>query len=387
MCYNEINIIQIILNVKMFKINKFSKKSKARAGELKTSRGIIKTPFFMPIATKAAVKTLDSLDMKSLGAQILLSNTYHLYLRPGMEVIKKAGGLHKFMNWQGPILTDSGGYQVFSLAKIRQISERGVKFRSHIDGSEHLLTPEDSIKIQMILGSDIIMVLDECPAYPCDYDYARESLELTTRWAKRCLDFLEKNREKIKINSDQQLFGIAQGSVYKDLRIESARQLKELNFDGYAIGGLAVGEPRREMYKVLDYLVDELPQDKPRYLMGVGKPDEIVEAVRRGIDMFDCVLPTRNARHGTFYIWQNDNLKKKDFYKTVQITNERFKKDFSPLDKKCDCHTCQNFSRTYLNHLFKTGEILGLRLATIHNVKFYLDLMEKIRREIEKGKL
>lgn len=390
----------------MFKIAEFSKKSKARLGELKTSHGVIKTPFFMPIATKGAVKTLDALDMENLKAQVLLSNTYHLYLRPGMEIIKKAGGLHKFMNWSGPILTDSGGYQVFSLAKMRKISEEGVKFRSHIDGSEHLLTPEDSIEIQMILDSDIMMVLDECPPHPCDYDYAKESLELTTRWAKRCKDFfysaspssdgtgsrrfkrfginsVRNPQLKLGRNPNQKLFGIVQGSTYKDLRIKSARQLKKLNFDGYAIGGLAVGEPRKEMYKVLDYIIDELPQDKPHYLMGVGKPDEIVESVKRGIDMFDCVIPTRNARHGMLYIWKHDNLNKKDFYETIQITNEKFKKDFTPLDKKCGCHTCRNFSRAYLNHLFKTNEMLGYRLTTIHNVKFYLDLMAKIRLNIE----
>ncbi|MDD5043242.1 MAG: tRNA guanosine(34) transglycosylase Tgt [Patescibacteria group bacterium] len=369
----------------MFKINKKSKKSKARLGEIKTQHGVIPTPFFMPIATKGTVKTLDSLDMKNLGAEILLSNTYHLYLRPGMEIIKKAKGLHKFMNWPRPILTDSGGYQVFSLAKMRKISDKGVKFRSHIDGSEHLLTPEKSIEIQMKLGSDIIMVLDECAPYPCGYDYARKSMEMTTRWAERCKKFLKNNQRRIEINPSQQLFGIVQGSIYRDLRLASARQLGRLNLDGYAVGGLAVGEPRKEMYKVLDYLVPELPDNKPHYLMGVGKPEEIIEAVKRGIDMFDCVIPTRNARHGMLFIWEKDGLGK-NFYKTIQITNEKFKKDFSPVDKKCGCYTCQNFSRAYLNHLFKTNEMLGYRLATMHNVKFYLDLMEKIRLNIKNGK-
>jgi len=398
----------------MFKILKTSKKSRARLGKLKLAHGVVPTPFFMPIATKASVKTLDSADILNLGAEIILSNTYHLLLRPGMEVMKKAGGLHKFMNWPRAILTDSGGYQIFSLAKQRKITEDGAIFRSHIDGQKFTLTPELALEIQKNLGSDIAMILDVCAPYPCSRDEAEEAVRLTTKWAERSKNYEKslglrplplKKGEKNGKRRGQLMFGIVQGGVYKDLRLKSAEELVEMNFDGYAVGGLAVGEPRKKMYKILDYVVPKLPRDVPHYLMGVGQPEEIVEAVRRGIDMFDCVLPTRNARHGLIYVWssslrgarkatkqspeiaaltlfaRNDN-----FYKTLHITNEKFKNDFLPLDKKCSCHTCRNYTRAYLRHLFSAGEPLAARLATIHNVHFYLELMRKIRAAIRVGK-
>ena len=362
----------------MFKILKTSKKSRARLGKLKTAHGMVQTPFFMPIATKASVKTLDSADILNLGAEIILSNTYHLLLRPGMEVMKKAGGLHKFMNWQRAILTDSGGYQIFSLAKQRKITEDGAIFRSHIDGKQFTLTPELALEIQKNLGSDIAMILDVCAPYPASRKIVEEAVRFTTSWATRS--------KKIK-NKNQLMFGIVQGGVHKDLRLKSAEELVDLNFDGYAVGGLAVGEPRKDMYKILDYVVPKLPEEKPHYLMGVGQPEEIVEAVRRGIDMFDCVLPTRNARHGLIYIFKGkkDNFGQ-GFYETLHITNEKHKKDFAPIDKNCSCPTCKNYTRAYLRHLFIAGEPLAARLATIHNVHFYLELMRKIRTAIRAGK-
>lgn len=363
----------------MFKLIKQSKISSARRGKLELTHGTVETPFFMPIATKASVKAADSFDLENLGAQIILSNTYHLMLRPGTEVIKKAGGLHKFMNWRRPILTDSGGYQIFSLAGQRKIKEDGVVFRSHIDGQKFFLTPELALKIQKDIGSDIAMVLDICAPYPCSRKDAEESVRLTTKWAGIS--------KKQKMSKGQKVFGIVQGSVYKDLRLKSVLDLAELGFDGYAVGGLAVGEPRDKMMKILEYTVPALPEGKPHYLMGVGQPEEIVEAVRRGIDMFDCVLPTRNARHGLIYVFNgNKKLSGSNFYKTLHITNERFKNDFSPLDKNCSCFTCKNYKRAYLRHLFSAGEPLALRLATIHNVNFYLELMGKIRKEIVSGK-
>jgi queuine tRNA-ribosyltransferase len=380
----------------MFKILKTSKKSRARLGKLKTAHGVVDTPFFMPIATKASVKALDSFDLKNLGAQIILSNTYHLLLRPGFDVIRKAGGLHKFMNWNKPILTDSGGFQIFSLAKQRKITEDGAIFRSHIDGRKFLLTPEMAFRFQKVLGSDIIMALDVCTPYPCDEKEAARAMEITTDWARRTKKTATKSPSNSPLGKGrgQMVFGIVQGSVYKDLRMQSAKDLSALDFDGYAIGGLAVGEPRKEMFEILDYLVPELPAAKPHYLMGVGQPEEIVEAVRRGIDMFDCVLPTRNARHGLLYIWKkspfNSPFEKGGqrgiFYKTLHITNEKFKNDFTPIDKNCSCHTCKNYTRAYLRHLFAAGEPLALRLATIHNVNFYLELMKKIRKQILKNK-
>jgi queuine tRNA-ribosyltransferase len=368
-----------------FKLLKKSKNSNARLGELKTKHGIIQTPCFMPIATCGSVKSIDSIEMEKIGAEIILGNTYHLYLRPGDKLIKKFGGLHNFMNWQKPILTDSGGYQVFSLAKMRKISEEGVSFQSHIDGSRHLLTPEKSIEIQKNLGSDIIMVLDECAPYPASKKYIKKSLEMTTRWAERCMKHFNKSQIQNSL-----LFGIVQGGVYKDLREESARQLLKLNFDGYAIGGVSVGEPSEKMLRVVDWTVPLLPENKPRYLMGVGKPEETVSAVARGIDMFDCVIPTRNARHGTIYKFKVENKKlkvmekqNKNFYEILHITNKKFKSDKKPIDKNCKCFTCQNYSRAYLRHLFVSNELLALRLASIHNIHFYLELMKRIRTSVK----
>ncbi|MDD3486983.1 MAG: tRNA guanosine(34) transglycosylase Tgt [Candidatus Moranbacteria bacterium] len=380
-----------------------------RVGKLKTMHGVIDTPFFMPIATKGAVKNLSPKELQDLGAQIILGNTYHLWLRPGHDLVKKSGGLQKFMDWDGPMLTDSGGYQVFSLANWKaekkrdnrgrvKLTEKGAEFRDPLDGKKYFMTPEKSIEIQLALGSDIIMVFDECPPYPCSREYAKRSLERTARWAERCKKYFDKKisnskLESLKIGSKLKignsklnrplLFGIVQGSVYKDLRQESARQLVNLGFDGYAIGGVAVGEPREKMKKILEWVLPLLPEDKPRYLMGLGRPEEIAFAVENGIDMFDCVIPTRNARHGSLFVWKYAKIKpssKNNFYKTINITNEKYKKDFKPLDKNCGCYACQNFSRAYLRHLFSVGEPLAGRLASIHNLNFYLKLMEKLRK-------
>jgi queuine tRNA-ribosyltransferase len=385
----------------MFKIIKKSKISQARLGQIKTRHGLVQTPCFMPIATRAAVKNLTPNELKELGAKIILSNTYHLYIKPGLDIIQKAGGLHHFMNWFGPILTDSGGYQVFSLAKIRKIEERGVKFKSEVNGQEIFLTPEMVIKTQIILGSDIMMVLDECIGWPCKKEEAEEAVERTTWWAKRAREFFKKEITKLKLSSSKLgrvgqlqkfplLFGIIQGSVYKDLRLKSLEEIISLDFDGYAIGGLLVGEPESKMWKVLDYLVPNLPENKPRYLMGAGKPEQIVKAVAKGIDMFDCVIPTREARHGKLYVMINGKISmnnEKKFYRAINIKNTQYKKDFKPIDKNCSCYTCQNYSRAYLRHLFNTNEPLGLRLATIHNLKFYLDLMKIVRENIKNGQL
>ena len=370
----------------MFKISKKSKKSAARRGILKTNHGEIQTPFFMPIATKGAVKNLSADDMSDLDAQIILSNTYHLMLRPGNDLIKKAGGLHKFMNWDGPILTDSGGFQVFSLAGTKnksgkslvKLTEKGVEFKSYIDGSKHFLTPERCIEIQNDFGVDIAMCLDQCVPNPCDYDGAKKAVELTTRWAERC----RVKSEELKVNS--LLFSIVQGSTYKDLRLQSAKDLIKIGFDGYAIGGLAVGETSQEMYKVLNYLCPELPEDKPRYLMGVGTLENIVEAVKQGVDMFDCVIPTREARHGRVYKFKTAALE----HETLNIKNEQFKEDFGVIDEKCGCGICKKgYTKAYLRHLFSVNENLAERLVTIHNLYFYLELMRRIREGIENGEL
>lgn len=360
-------------------------------------------------------------ELDDLGAEIILGNTYHFFLQPGEKLVKKAGGLHNFMNWARPILTDSGGFQVFSLAKMRKISEKGVEFRSPIDGAKHFLTPEKSMQIQLDLGSDIIMAFDECTPYPATRKYAKNSLEITTRWAERCKKNLAKMREcnfftaelasqnarlrqsshekfipasfgKSKASSKHFLFGIIQGSTFKDLREESARQIIGLDTDGVAIGGVSVGEPSDKMLEVLDWVVPYLPEKKPHYLMGVGYPDQIVESVKRGIDMFDCVIPMRNGRHGELFVWsfdfardknhKRDIFKSKNFYSAIHITNKKFTADFGPVDKTCDCYTCQNYTRAYLRHLFITKENLGLRLATIHNLAFYLELTRKIREDI-----
>ncbi len=353
-----------------FELLKESKDCKARLGKLYTPHGVIETPIFMPVGTRATVKAMTPEEVKGLGAQIILSNTYHLYLRPGHKLIEDAGGLHKFMNWDGPILTDSGGFQVFSLGDLRKIKEEGVEFRSHIDGSKHFISPEKSIEIQNSLGSDIMMCFDECTPYPATYEYAKHSMERTTRWAKRCKDY-HQNWDK------QGLFGIVQGGMYKDLREQSARDLVELDFPGYAIGGLSVGEPKELMCEILDFTTPLLPKDKPRYNMGVGTPDYLFESVIRGIDMADCVLPTRIARNGTVLTSQGK----------LVIRNAKYSKDFNKLDPECDCYACTNYSRAYIRHLFNVDEILGSRLTTIHNLYFLIKLMENIRKAIKEDRI
>lgn len=353
-----------------YELIKECKDTKARLGKITTPHGEIETPIFMPVGTKATVKAMTPEELENLGAQIILSNTYHLYLRPGHDLIEEAGGLHKFMNWNKPILTDSGGFQVFSLGDLRTITEEGVEFRSHIDGSKHFISPEKSIEIQNSLGSDIMMAFDECPPYPADREYVKNSLERTTRWAKRC-------KEAHKNPDTQGLFGIVQGGMYKDLREQSAKEIMDLGFPGYAVGGLSVGEPAHLMYEVLDYTVPLLPKDKPRYLMGVGSPDYLFEAVIRGIDMADCVLPTRIARNGTVMTSQGK----------IVIKNAKYSRDFTTLDPECDCYTCKNYSKAYIRHLFKCDEILGARLATIHNLYFLIKLMENIRNAIREDRL
>lgn len=339
----------------------------------------------MPIATKGAVKTMQASEVGALGTGILLSNTYHLMLRPGIEIMRKLGGLHKMMNWPGAILTDSGGYQVFSLSNSRKLTEEGVTFQSHIDGSRHELTPERSMELQLAFGSDIIMVLDECAPYPAERTYIRNSLERTTRWAERCKKFIATNQG---VTPNPLLFGIVQGGIYEDLREESAKQLIPLDFDGYAIGGLSVGEPRELTNPLVEKMNEHLPKEKPRYFMGAGMPEEIVGYVKRGVDMFDCVLPSRNARHGSAFVWTGAPIDETGaFYDTLHITNEKFTTDTGPLDPNCDCATCATYSRGYIRHLFTVEESLGQRLLTIHNVRFYLKLMERIREAIEKGTL
>lgn len=350
-------------------ILKESKQTKARLGKLHTPHGTVDTPVFMPVGTQATVKAMTPEELKDIGAQIILSNTYHLFLRPGHELIAEAGGLHKFMHWDRPILTDSGGYQVFSLGDLRKISEEGVNFRSHLDGSSLFLGPETAMEIQMALGSDIAMAFDECTPYPSTYEYARNSLERTSRWAERCL--------RAHHSRDQAVFGIVQGGMYQDLREQSARELTALDFPGYSIGGLSVGEPKAMMYEVLDYTVPLLPREKPRYLMGVGSPDCLIEGVIRGIDMFDCVLPTRIARNGTVMTSRGK----------LVIRNAEHTRDMRPLDPECDCYACKHFSRAYIRHLFKADEILGLRLTTVHNLHFLLKLMENIRLAIRQDNL
>ena len=348
-----------------FELLKKSSQSGGRLGVLHTARGDIRTPVFMPVGTQATVKTMTPQELKDLEAEIILSNTYHLYLRPGPEIIREAGGLHKFMNWQRPILTDSGGFQVFSLSSLRKITDDGVHFRSHLDGSQHFIGPEESMKIQAALGSDIAMAFDECSPYPCSYEDALEGLDRTTRWAERSL--------KAPHAPGQVVFGIVQGSVFPELRARSARQITGLDFPGYAIGGLSVGEPKAMMYEILEYTTPLLPENKPRYLMGVGSADCLWEGVARGIDMFDCVLPTRVARNGTAFTSQGK----------VVVRNARYARDFSPLESGCNCYTCRNFTRAYLRHLFHAGEMLGPRLLTIHNLHFTLGVMEKIRQSIK----
>lgn len=349
-----------------FELIKESGKSKARRGRITTLHSTIETPVFMPVGTQATVKALKPEEIRDMGADIILSNTYHLYLRPGHEIIKEAGGLHRFMNWSGSILTDSGGFQVFSLGKLRKISEEGVAFRSHIDGSAHMLTPEKAVEIQTALGSDIMMAFDECAPYPADRNYVKNSLERTTRWLKRC-------KEAHKNTEEQALFGIMQGGMYHDLRKQSAEEVVELDLPGYSIGGLSVGEPKEVMYDIMDECVDYLPKDKPRYLMGVGSPDCLIEGVARGIDMFDCVLPTRIARNGMVFTSEGK----------LSIKNKKYERDFTPLDHKCDCYVCRNYSRAYLRHLFKANEILSSMLLSHHNIYYLVNLMKEIRHAIE----
>jgi len=352
-----------------YTLKKKDTKSMARRGKLVTPHGKIETPVFMPVGTQATVKSMAPHELEEIGSQIILSNTYHLYLRPGHELIKKAGGLHEFMNWKKPILTDSGGFQVFSLQDNRKITEEGVMFHSHIDGSKHFLSPEKAVEIQNALGSDIIMAFDECAPWPSEHDYVKKSLERTTRWAKRCKD-AHKNTEK------QALFGIVQGGGYEDLRRQSAKELVDLDFPGYSIGGLSVGEPKNIMYDMLEITTPLLPENKPRYLMGVGSMDCLVEGVMRGVDMFDCVLPTRTARTGSFLTMKGK----------INILNAKYAEDLSPIDEECTCYTCRNYSRAYLRHLFKAKEILGARLATWHNIHALHDLMSKIRKAIEEDR-
>jgi len=365
----------------MFKLIQKSSLSQARLGRLKTEHGTIKTPFFMPIATQGSVKGLTPVQIKDLGAQIVLSNTYHLFLRPGLSVIKKAGGLHKFMNWQGPILTDSGGYQIFSLSSQRKINDKGVEFHSELDGKSIFLSPAQAIKIQNVLGSDIIMSLDECPAWPCSRTQAQRAVDRTSSWAEMG------KRAYQKQNIKRLLFGIAQGSIYKDLRVQSAKELVKIGFDGYALGGLTLGETECETYQAIQSAIQEFPIDKPRYLMGAGKPEQIIEAVKMGVDMFDCVIPTRNARHGLLYVKSKIQFPRKNFYQKIHITNAKYKNDFKPLEANCSCYACRNFSRAYIRHLFMAKEQLGKTLATIHNLAFYLNLMRDIRDMIKEGKL
>ncbi len=340
--------------------------SNARHGLLHTNHGSFETPMFMPVGTLANVKTLTPEELKEINSAIILSNTYHLWLRPGEDIIEKAGGLHKFMNYDGPILTDSGGFQVFSLAKPKDISEDGVKFKSHIDGSMLFLTPEKSIEIQNKLDSDIAMSFDECPPASASYDYMKNSIERTLRWAKRGKD--------VHNNINQSLFGIVQGGAYKDLREFSATETVKLDFDGYSIGGVANdGESKDDMYKAIDYSIDFLPEDKPRYLMGVGEPIDILEGVQRGIDMFDCVLPTRIARHGNAFTK----------YGKMNLKNTKFKEDFTPIEEECDCYTCKNFTKAYIRHLLVSKEQLAGRLLSIHNIRFLIRLTEDIRKSID----
>jgi queuine tRNA-ribosyltransferase len=372
----------------MFRLDSTSSISSARLGTLETPHGILRTPFFMPIATKGAVKTLSSVDVERLGSPILLSNTYHLYLRPGTDVMKTFGGLHRFMSWDRAILTDSGGYQVFSLAKTRKITDEGVTFASHIDGSRHLLTPESSVEIQQAIGSDIAMVLDECTPPDATEEYLKDSLRRTTEWARRSKIAFESMKDSSN-NPGAQLFGIDQGGTNEALRISHAADLVSIGFDGYAIGGLSVGEPFEDACRVVSALDPVLPAGKPRYFMGGAKPHEIVEYVKRGVDMFDCVLPTRNARHGQIFRFTHGDVTRPDFYETIQVTNERFKTDVGPLmDPDGDDSIAAELSRysyAYLRHLFTVEEVLGQRLATFMNVRFYLQLMERVRSAIASG--
>ncbi len=346
-----------------------AKCGRARLGEMVFPRGIVRTPAFMPVGTYGTVKGLTPEEVRDIDADIILGNTFHLWLRPGMEVVRLHGGLHEFMNWKRPILTDSGGFQVFSLGKLRKLKEEGCYFRSPVNGDKVFLSPEISMQVQTDLDSDIVMCLDECTPYPATHDEAEWSMNLSLRWAKR-------SREEFnRLNNPNSLFGIIQGSIYEDLRDKSLEGLLDIGFDGYAIGGLAVGEEKADMHRILDHITAAMPEDRPRYLMGVGKPQDIVSGVLRGVDMFDCVMPTRNARNAHLFTSSG----------VVKLRNARYRQDLDPLDPECDCYTCKNYSRSYLHHLDKCGEMLGARLNTIHNLRFYEHLMERIRAEIAQG--
>lgn len=352
----------------MRQIEIFRKDELARYGVIKTLHGEVETPVFMPVGTHGTVKAITHRDLKEIGVRMILANAYHLYLRPGDRLIKEMGGIHRFSRWDGPMLTDSGGYQVFSLGLLREIREEGVAFQSHIDGSRHFLTPEKVIEIQRNIGADIWMCLDECVPYPASYEYTSESVGLTTRWARRCKD--------AKIDEEYRLFGIVQGGFYKDLRIRSALELREMKFDGYAIGGLSVGEPKGLMLEMLDAVLEHLPEDRPRYLMGMGFPEDIIEGVRMGIDMFDCVIPTRLARNGNLFTW----------FGRINIKNAKYTKDNRPVDEDCNCYVCRTYSRAYLRHLLVSHELTSFYLNTIHNIYFYTIFMKRIRDAINEGR-
>src|SRR5262245_8657789 len=353
---------------KTFELVSQDRESKARRGRVITAHGIVETPAFMPIGTQGSVKAVSPRELREMNAQIILGNTYHLFVRPGLEVIKHFGGLHDFISWDGPILTDSGGFQIFSLVKLRKITEEGVEFQNHIDGSRAFISPEIAMEIQAALGSDIAMVLDECIPYPCEYDYAAQSAELTTRWAKRC-------REWKRRNADSMLFGIVQGGTFENLRRASAQAVVELDFDGYAVGGVSVGEPEEEMTRAVESAEQFLPMDKPRYAMGLGTPPQMLQMIARGMDMFDCVLPTRLARNGTAFTAAG----------TLNLKNAEFALDKRAIEENCACPACREFTRGYIRHLIKAEEILGLRLITLHNLHFYLNLMNRAQSEIERG--
>jgi len=370
---------------KTFELVSQDRESKARRGRLITTHGILETPAFMPVGTQGSVKAVSPRELRELDAQIILGNTYHLFVRPGLDVIKHFGGLHNFVSWDGPILTDSGGFQIFSLAKLRKITEDGVAFQNHIDGTPAFISPEIAMEIQAALGSDIAMALDECIPYPCEYDYAAQSAEMTTRWAKRCLEWKRRNGEAAKRGpadssirrfADSMLFGIVQGGTFDDLRRASAQAIVELDFDGYAIGGVSVGEPEQEMMSAIESAEPFLPADKPHYAMGLGTPPQLLEMIARGMDMFDCVLPTRLARNGTAFTAAG----------TLNLKNAEFAVDKSPIEENCACPACREFTRGYIRHLIKAEEILGLRLITLHNLHFYLNLMSRARTEIERGR-
>jgi queuine tRNA-ribosyltransferase len=378
----------------MFELLAQDRQSKARRGRLTTAHGTIETPAFMPVGTQGSVKAMSPRELREVKAQIILGNTYHLFVRPGLDVIKHFGGLHSFMNWDGPILTDSGGYQIFSLAKLRKITEEGVHFQNHLDGTPAFISPEIAMEIQATLGSDIAMVLDECPPWPCQHDYAARSLEMTTRWAKRCKESFLRLQHLTALSSQvskktnagcltsnaqcaaqQLLFGIVQGATFEDLRKQSAQAIVDFGFDGYAVGGVSVGEPEKEMMRAVESTEPFLPPDKPRYAMGLGTPPQLLEMIARGIDMFDCVLPTRLARNGTAFTSSG----------TLNLKNAEFALDKRPIEEGCACSSCREFGRGYIRHLIKAEEILGLRLITLHNLHFYLDLMRQARDAIENG--